>query len=168
MRRNRPHPRRMRVSGTGTGARLSAFVLGPIWIGANVIGTRVWESDSVNDLSFWFYLSVALGLAFMVRSLFCGVVIDANQLKIVSWYYTRRYPRNAIAAITYQSYAGLFTNGGGGANLLSTRTKMIGVRLTSGREKLWPVTIMTNHRCDEVTQWLGKHLDKPIERVQDF
>jgi hypothetical protein len=111
---------------------------------------------------------VAFGLAFMVRSLFCGVVVGEKHLIITSWFYTRRFPRESVAAVVYQSYAGLFTNGGGGANFVSTRTKMIGVRLLSGREKVWPVTIMTNRRCRQVTQFLGEYLRKPVERLQDL
>jgi hypothetical protein len=39
--------------------------------------------------SYW--LSVGLGVAFMVRSLFCGVIVDEERLTIVSWFYRRGY-----------------------------------------------------------------------------
>ena len=155
--------KQQRVEGPGKLARLLAILIWGVWIAAHCVGATV----RAEGLDLPFVLSASVGMFFIVRSLFFGVWIEDDSMKIISWCITRRVSVNSITAILHRPYAGLLTGGAGGNNLVSSRTKMIGVRLDSGAERFWPVTIMGNAQSRRTVKALSEGLQLPAESVID-
>ena len=157
-----------RVAGTGSGARVSAARLGVGWAGAFLVADTAREQSPSVTPNPWLLLSAALVCIVIARAWRIGVSIRGSELTIVSWFSTRRFRFEEIDAILHRPFPGAPRNGAGGGSILSSPTGMIGVRLVTGAEEIWPATITTDQRCFQVTRELAAAMRKPVESIGDI
>jgi hypothetical protein len=108
----------------------------------------------------WRLVFLAFALFFLVRSLFFGIYLRDGNLIVVSWFRTYRVQSAEIECLLERIYIGMLTNGDLGVSLFSSRFRIVGVRRSNGRDKLYPVTVMTNRRCKAVVRTLEERLSR--------
>ncbi|SFR85558.1 hypothetical protein SAMN05428970_3193 [Agromyces sp. CF514] len=163
MSRERASGRFERVPRTGTAAQVTAFVVCGGWLAGLLIGS----GSSIDWSSPITWLVVALPAVLLLRSLFFGVYLNADQLRIVSWYWSYTIDRAEVSSLSLQNYNGFVIGWSGAVDLYSSNVLMIAIQTEDG-ERRFPATAMRRSTAQRAITYLGEalglHGHHPVSR----
>ncbi|MUN06010.1 hypothetical protein [Agromyces luteolus] len=122
-------------------------------VGGNAVGYD-WASPATWSM-------VVLPILIWGRSVFFGIYVSGDRLKIVSWFWTYRLQASRISKVSVANYNGYVTMWSGGGGLYSTSVSMIGFEFDSGRERYFPATAMRVSRARTAGEALRRRLGLP-------
>lgn len=126
-----------------------------VWGGALLIVLLIPAArpTSINGLYKWVWAAPAL--YFLIRSLFMGIYVRANQIIIGSWFRNYQFPMEDVSGFGHRPYLGLITRASDN-NFFSSRMQEIGISTSYGAERFFPGTVMTNRRLVSVLAILNR------------
>jgi hypothetical protein len=151
-----PHTGRLRGSGRAMFAL--AWAVWPLWTALTTFALV----QHFNPVGLAFLVPPAIILP---RSFFFGIYLRDHRVTIVSWYRTYRVDQSEIEALLARIYRGWLTSYDLGVNLFNSRLRMIGVRHKSGRDRMYPGTLMTNTSHRRVLMTLSGELGREIVTI---
>ncbi|KNX38638.1 hypothetical protein [Luteipulveratus halotolerans] len=103
-------------------------------VGACLIGLMTPGPEGTGDDAYLGWLTVAAGVAFIVRSWQVRVVIDGERVVRHGWFIRRSYPRRRVDRVESVRYAGFWTRGGAEVGWADMLCLTIDGRPTAARE----------------------------------
>lgn len=149
-----------RIKGSGSVARAVAWVLWGGWV-VGVLTVRGWGALVLPDT--WLYIAPAL--FFLLRSVWFGVYVGNDEIRIVSWLRTYRVARADVDAVLVRIYNGFLIRWSGGLDIFSSQVQIIGIAQRTGKRKLYPGTAMSNRRAKVVSALLSEEIGVPRKVV---
>lgn len=110
-------------------------------------------------LDTWLYLLPAL--FFLLRSVWFGVYVGTDEIRIVSWVRTYRVARADVDAVLVRIYNGYLIRWSGGLDIFSAHVQIIGIARRTGKRTFYPATAMSNRRSKVVSAWLAEEIGVP-------
>lgn len=130
---------------------LAALVLGSTL--AVSTGALVWGGAPLGG-----YAVIAGGiLLLLVRTLFLGVWIRKDSVRIVSWYWTHRVPLECIARVTMERYTGALGVDVGVLPFVGS-VRIIAFWLHDGRLRVYPSTLAPTKNIRYLCRAIREHV----------